>query len=247
MNLRPCIDLHEGKVKQIIGSSLSSETVIENYVSGKSIDYFIDLFKNDNLYGGHIIMLGPGNEEAALSGLKKYKDFMQIGGGINDKNAEYFIQNGASHVILTSYLFSGNDIDFNKISHLTGIIGKDRLVIDMSCKKINDKYYAAINRWATVTKFEVNETNLNIIKKYCDEFLIHAVDVEGKKSGIDKELVQILANINGIKITYAGGIRNLEDVDFIKSISNNIDITIGSALDIFGGQLSYKQVVNYLK
>jgi phosphoribosylformimino-5-aminoimidazole carboxamide ribotide isomerase len=250
MKFRPCIDIHSGKVKQIVGGTLcdDSKGLVENFVSDKDSTYFADMFKKDGLTGGHVIMLGQGNEEAALGALKAYPDGLQIGGGINADNAAHYIEQGASHVIITSYVFKDGAINFENLEKVVSAIGKERLVLDLSCRKKDDKYFVVTDRWQKFTNFQVNEQTISELEKYCSEFLIHAVDVEGKCSGIEKELVKNLGQWVSIPTTYAGGARSFEDIDDIKSLGNDkIDLTIGSALDIFGGQLSYKEVVDYCK
>lgn len=247
---RPCIDLHNGKVKQIVGGTLtdSGEGIVENFVSQKDSAYYAKLFKSDNLTGGHVIMLGQGNENAAVSALNAYPNGLQIGGGITADNAAYYLKQGASHVIVTSYVFNNGKIDFNNLEKLVQTISKKRLVLDLSCRLREGKYYVVTDRWQKFTDFEINNDNLKLLEGYCDEFLIHGVDVEGKQQGMDLKLVKEIANSVNIPVTYAGGIRTLEDIGQIEKIGKGrINFTIGSALDIFGGLLSYKSVVNHLK
>jgi len=248
MKFRPCIDIHEGKVKQIVGGTLSddAENVVENFVSDKDADYYARLFMNDMLTGGHVIMLGPGNEEQALKALRAFPGGLQIGGGITAENAAYFLENGASHVIVTSYIFKDGDINFKNLDRIIGEIGRDKLVLDLSCKKVDDTYYVATDRWQKLTEYEVNKNNLEALSDFCAELLVHAVDVEGKRRGIQGELVSKLAEWSKIPVTYAGGVRSLDDIKLVKSLGKNkVDITIGSALDIFGGELSYKEIVRW--
>lgn len=246
MNFRPCIDIHEGKVKQIVGGTLtdSSKGLIENFVSDKGSAYFTELFKKDRLLGGHVIMLGSGNEEAALEALHAYPGGLQIGGGINADNAAHYLEHGASHVIVTSYVFKDGDIDCKNLDRIVAETGKDRLVLDLSCRQKDGTYYVVTDRWQKFTSYEVNENNLQELANCCDEFLIHGVDVEGKRSGIMEDLVQKLASWTTIPTTYAGGARSLEDLDLMDKLGQGrIDLTIGSALDIFGGNLPYHEVV----
>ncbi len=243
---RPCIDIHSGKVKQIVGGTLndSGNNIIENFVSEKSPAYYAELFKKDNLKGGHVIMLGSGNEKVAVQALNAYPQGLQIGGGITPDNALFYLEQGASHVIVTSYVFKNGIINFENLNKLIDITTKNKLVIDLSCRKKDDKYYVVTDRWQNFTNFEINKENLLLLSQYCDEFLIHGVDVEGKQQGIDKELVKKIALWSPIKATYAGGIRSFEDIDLINKYSNQmIDYTVGSALDIFGGKMSYDKVV----
>ena len=245
MKFRPCIDLHDGKVKQIVGETLASN-VIENFVSQHDSAYYAELFKNDGLTGGHVIMLGGGNSEAAVQALKQYPGGLQIGGGINTDNAAYYLEQGASHIIVTSYIFKDGMLNENHLANIAAEVGKERLVIDLSCKERDGKWYVVTNQWKQFSDFEVNAENIAYLEQHCDEFLIHAVDVEGKQRGIQQSLVQSLADWVTIPTTYAGGARSLADMELFDSLSNGkLDLTIGSALDIFGGDLSYKQVIAF--
>ncbi len=247
MKFRPCIDIHEGKVKQIVGSSLSDNGVKENFVSDLGTVYYADLFKKDSLIGGHIIKLCKSYESdiVARDALKAYPQGMQIGGGINDENCISYLNDGASHVIVTSYIFNNGKIDMDNLKRILSVCGKKHLVIDLSCKEVNNEYYIATDRWQKLTDTILNIDTLLYFSSFCDEFLIHAVSKEGKKSGIDKRLVEILSN-SPIPVTYAGGISSLEDIAKIKiSGKNKVDFTVGSSLDIFGGYLSYKDMINY--
>lgn len=246
MNFRPCIDIHNGKVKQIVGSTLkdNSEKVVENFVSDMDSKYYAKMFMSDNLKGGHVIMLGPNNENQALLALNTFKQGFHIGGGINADNADFYLKQGASHVIITSYLFNNGVINIDNLEKIKARIGKKKLVIDLSCKRQKDKYFVVTNRWQTMTEFEINSQNIDWLSNYCDEFLIHAADVEGQCIGIDKELVKKLGQFVKIPTTYAGGVKNYEDIiEVYKLGQNKIDLTIGSALDIFGGKLEYKEVI----
>lgn len=254
MRFRPCIDIHNGRVKQIVGGSLSDETgnAKENFVSVKGAEYYAMLYKEKNLTGGHIIMLNkPGTEEyeaskaEALKGLKAYQGGLQIGGGIDADNAPIFVKAGASHVIVTSYIFDEVKLSFNKINKLIESVGKERIVFDLSCRNNNGCYYVVTNRWQTFTEVKLNERTLYDLADYCDEFLIHGVDVEGLKQGIDEELLKILGSCDGLKITYAGGVRSLRDVAKIEEYGNGrVDYTVGSALDIFGGDLPMEELIH---
>lgn len=250
MKFRPCIDLHQGKVKQIVGETLSDneQAVIENFVSDKDPAYYASMFAEDDLPGGHVIMLGKGNEEAAIQALHAYPGGMHVGGGITAENAADYLEHGASHVIVTSYIFKNGELNMRNLDRIISEIGKEKLVIDLSCKQIDGQWRVATDRWTMISDFEVNERNLTELSHYCDEFLIHAVDVEGKKGGFQKDLVQFLADAVTIPTTYAGGVRTLDDLDLFRELSKGkLDITIGSALDIFGGQLAYRDVVNKCK
>jgi phosphoribosylformimino-5-aminoimidazole carboxamide ribotide isomerase len=251
MKFRPCIDLHNGKVKQIVGSTLSDSTagtLITNFETDLPPAHFAGLYRNDNLAGGHVIMLGEGNTPAALEAVQAFPGGMHVGGGINPDNAGIFLDAGASHVIVTSYVFKNGLIVWENLEKLTRAVGKQRLVLDLSCKKDNDTYYVATDRWQHLTSVSLSPENLVKLAKYCDEFLVHAVDVEGKQQGVDTELVALLAQLSPIPMTYAGGIRSLDDMDAVYSAGGSlIDATIGSALDIFGGSLPYRDAVAWHK
>lgn len=250
MEFRPCIDLHDGQVKQIVGSTLghSDQEVVENFISEKDSSYYANMFKKDQLTGGHVIMLGPGNEEAALLALKTYPNGLQVGGGIVADNAKKYIDAGATHVIVTSYIFHDGKLDMERLHQLIEAVGKEHIVIDLSCRKRDGKWFVVTDKWTKFSDFEVNQESISYIEQFCDELLIHAVDVEGKRSGMQEELVRDLANWTSIPTTYAGGVRSLEDLQKFKDISNGkLHVTIGSALDIFGGNLHYTDVVNYCK
>ncbi|GBU23562.1 phosphoribosylformimino-5-aminoimidazole carboxamide ribotide isomerase [Fibrobacteria bacterium R8-3-H12] len=237
---RPCIDLHNGQVKQIVGSSLSqNESELKtNFVSLKPAEWYAELYKQDGLKGGHIIMLGSGNEEAATKALKAYPNGMQIGGGINTENAEKYLKAGASAVIVTSYIFPDGNFSLEKLKTISNETGKNKLVVDLSCYGLR----VAINRWQTLTDFYITKENLEMISEYCFEFLVHAAGVEGKQQGMDLELIEFLGKHSPIPATYAGGANSLKDFETCNELSKGrIDLTIGSALDIFGGTISYKE------
>ena len=247
---RPCIDLHEGRVKQIVGSSLVDDgsQLRTNFVSDRDASWFAELYASDGLSGGHVIMLGAGNQDAARSALNAYPQGLQIGGGIDAENAERWLEAGASHVIVTSYLFNSEGRFLaDKLKHLSERIGRDRLVVDLSCKRTQDGWVVAMNRWQTVTDLPVNQSSIRELSQSCDELLVHAVDVEGKCEGVDSELVKCLADWSLIPVTYAGGARNLDDLQLIDQISSGkVDVTVGSALDIFGGKgLLYADCVSF--
>jgi phosphoribosylformimino-5-aminoimidazole carboxamide ribotide isomerase len=248
MEFRPCIDLHDGKVKQIVGSSLTdnSSLVKTNFISSHSPAYYADLYRHDNLSGGHVIMLGNGNTDAARQALKAYPDGLQIGGGINIDNAIEWLQCGASKVILTSFIFSGGELNRRNLCDIFTLVGRDRLVLDLSCRILNGEYYIVTDRWQKFTGIKVDADTLGNLSDYCSEYLIHAVDVEGKQAGIDLPLLEIIGNYSPIHAVYAGGIRSLEDIKKVWEIGQGrVSFTIGSALDIFGGNLGYREVINY--
>ncbi len=248
LEFRPCIDLHEGKVKQIVGSTLGYENkeVVENFSSEHDSSYYAKLFAQNQLTGGHVIMLGAGNEEAAIRALQTYPNGLQIGGGITADNASHYIEAGASHVIVTSYIFHDGMLDMDRLQKLNEAVGKDKLVIDLSCRKRDNKWYVVTDKWTKFSDFEVNSASIKEIEEFCDELLIHAVDVEGKRSGMQEELVRDLAQWTSIPTTYAGGVRSIEDLKKFESISNGkLHVTIGSALSIFGGDLDFHTVVHY--
>jgi phosphoribosylformimino-5-aminoimidazole carboxamide ribotide isomerase len=250
MKFRPCIDIHQGKVKQIVGETLNAENrpVVENFVSEHDSAYYANLFQQDRLTGGHVIMLGGGNEEEAVSALQAYPGGLQIGGGITAENASYYLDKGATHVIVTSFIFRDGRLDIDRLRAIVTEIGKDRLVIDLSCKQKEGKWYVVTNQWTQFSDFELNRANLQELQQYCDEYLIHAVDVEGKRTGILEPLVELLADCVTVPTTYAGGARSLDDVNRFHALcAGRLDITIGSALDLFGGKLSYREVVEHCR
>jgi phosphoribosylformimino-5-aminoimidazole carboxamide ribotide isomerase len=236
---RPCIDLHDGKVKQIVGSTLrdAGEGPRENFVSEKPASWYAELYKKDGLSGGHVIMLGKGNEDAALSALRAYPGGMHIGGGIRPDNAKQFLDAGASHVIITSYAFDEQArFREDRVREMVDTVGRDRLVLDLSCRATTDGWVVAMNRWQTMTNLIVDADAFKRLSPYCDEFLIHAVDVEGKCEGIDEALVTWLSVWCDKPVTYAGGARSVDDLTRTQELSGGrVDVTIGSALDIFGG------------
>lgn len=233
---RPCIDLHQGKVKQIVGGSLNDQGADTNFVSSYTSAYYANLYKSHNLVGGHVIALGPGNEEAVLEALQTWPNGLQFGGGVNKDNAERYLSAGASHVIVTSALFEDDQFSFKKLEEIKAVTGKDRLILDLSCRRTQDGWHIATNRWQTVTQTPVNGETLDELASHCAEFLIHAADVEGLQGGIDEELVTLLGEHASIPMTYAGGARSIEDLARVHELSKGaVDLTIGSALDIFGG------------
>lgn len=244
---RPCIDLHEGRVKQIVGGSLDTAELRTNFVSKKSSASFAELYKRDGLEGGHVIMLGPGNEEAAMQALRAYPGGLQLGGGVNADNAQKYLDAGASHVIVTSWIFRDGRVEWERLKDLIDAIGKSRLVLDLSCRKRDGKYFVVTDRWQKFTSVTLSAETLRRMSDSCDEFLVHAVDVEGLCRGIDQELVGQLTEWSPIPTTYAGGARSMEDLETVTRIGGGrIDLTIGSALDIFGGTgVKYQDCVEF--
>ena len=235
---RPCIDLHEGKVKQLVGGTLSdsAQDVRTNFVSEKSSAEYAELYRRDALRGGHVIMLGQGNEAAAREALAAYPGGLQVGGGVNLDNAAGWLDAGASEVIVTSWVFQGGRVDFDRLASLERKIGKRRLVLDLSCRRRGDDYWVVTDRWQKFTDVSISAETLSRLSQACEEFLVHAVDVEGLCRGIDAELVARLAVASPIPVTYAGGASSLEDLELVTRLGHGrIDLTIGSALDIFGG------------
>lgn len=257
MNFRPCIDIHNGKVKQIVGGSLldAGNAADENFVSEYDAGFYAELYKSRGLTGGHIIILNPaGSEfyeadrEQAFKALSAYSGGLQIGGGITAENASEYLEKGASHVIVTSYVFKDGAINFGNLDKLVSAIGKERLVLDLSCRKKEDGYYVVTDRWQKFTELKLDENSLDMLSSYCDEFLIHAVDVEGKAKGIEEELAALLGSWNKLTLTYAGGIGSYEDLDVLDRLGKGrINFTVGSALDIFGGHLDFEKIAAYGK
>lgn len=253
MQFRPCIDIHEGKVKQIVGGSLkdSGNNTEVNFVSEQDAYFYAKLYEKYGIKGGHVILLTAKGlphyektKEQALAALRAYPGGLQIGGGINAENAMEYIVAGASHVIVTSYVFKDGKINYDNLRRISDTVGKEHLVIDLSCRKKDGRYYIVTDRWQKYTDVELTEEVLDEFCAYCDEFLVHAVDVEGKASGIEAELVRILAKHTVNDITYAGGIHNMEDLQLLKKLGNDrVHATIGSALDLFGGNMKFESVL----
>lgn len=244
---RPCIDLHEGKVKQIVGGTLSDAGARTNFVSEKTAAWFAELYQRDALTGGHVIKLGAGNDSAARTALAAYPGGLQLGGGVNAQNARDWLDAGASHVIVTSWVFREGRVDWERLNELVRVIGKDRLVLDLSCRKRGAEYFVVTDRWQKFTELVVNLDTLQKFSAYCAEFLIHAVDVEGLCRGIDRELVGKLGEWTPLPMTYAGGASSLADLEEVTRLGRGrVDLTIGSALDIFGGSgVKYEDCVKF--
>lgn len=253
MKFRPCIDIHNGKVKQIVGGSLkdAGDQAEENFVSEQDAAFFARLYQNKKLSGGHIILLNPPSSEfyeqtkrQALSALRAYPGGLQIGGGITPENAGEYLEAGASHVIVTSYVFKDGKLHYDRLQEMVRAVSKNRLVLDLSCRKREGSYYIVTDRWQKYTDVLLNEETLHKLAGFCDEFLVHAVDVEGKANGIEAEVAALLGNSCEIPSTYAGGVHSYEDLEKLKLLGRNrVDVTIGSALDLFGGRMSFETVV----
>lgn len=256
MEFRPCIDIHNGKVKQIVGGSLLDEgnRAKENFVAEQDAAFFAELYKEQGLKGGHIILLNPAGSEyyeatkaQAELALQTYPGGFQIGGGITAENAKEFLERGASHVIVTSYVFRDGRINYENLEKLERAVGREHLVLDLSCRKQKDDYYIVTDRWQKFTKERVTEQILEELSGYAAEFLVHAVDVEGKASGIEEELAVLLGSWGRIPITYAGGVGSFEDLRKLDLCGRGrLNVTIGSALDLFGGTMAYEKVIDYI-
>jgi phosphoribosylformimino-5-aminoimidazole carboxamide ribotide isomerase len=251
LRFRPCIDLREGKVVQIVGSTLKDEneaddSPVTNFESTEGAEHFASLYREDGLSGGHVIRLGGGNTEVALSALRAYPDGLQVGGGIGPENAGAFLEAGASHVIVTSYVFRDGHIDKKALARMVSAVGPERLVLDLSCRMRDDDFFVVTDRWQSFTDLVVSKETLESLATSCAEFLVHGVDVEGKRLGIVEKLVELLGAESPIPVTYAGGARSLQDLDLVEDLGQGlVDLTIGSALDIFGGDVPYGEVVGW--
>ena len=253
MQFRPCIDIHNGKVKQIVGGSLSDEEdyARENYVSDMQAADYAALYRKKGLRGGHIILLNSKDSkfyeadlEQARGALSEWPEALQIGGGVTAENARQFIEMGASHVIVTSYVFSDGLIRYNRLQKLADAVGKEHLVLDVSCRKREEQYFIVTDRWQKFTKQPLEKELFRKLSRYCDEFLVHAVNVEGTGMGVDEELLTLLADETEVPITYAGGIGSMADIEKINNIGRgSVNFTVGSALDLFGGPLKLDEIV----
>ncbi|WP_319416181.1 phosphoribosylformimino-5-aminoimidazole carboxamide ribotide isomerase [Marispirochaeta aestuarii] len=243
MRFRPCIDLHQGKVKQIVGGTLSDDGAQENFVSPRDAAWYADLYKRHRLSGGHVIMLGPGNTEEALKALKAYPGGLQVGGGIDPENAGMFLDAGAMGVIVTSWVFREGRIDFERLEAMKKKVGRERLILDLSCRLKDGDYWIVTDRWSRFTLTPLNAETLEQLGDSCGEFLVHAADVEGRQQGIENPVAALLGEASPVPATYAGGIRNLEDIDLVRTLGKGrVDFTVGSALDIFGGSLPFSSL-----
>ena len=257
MRFRPCIDIHNAKVKQIIGGSLvdKGDFAEDNFVSEKNGDYYAALYRDAGLTGGHIILLNPAGSpyyeedvRQACLALAAYPGGLQIGGGMNDENAAIFLDKGASHVIVTSFVFKDGKINYDNLKKMVKVTGRERLVLDLSCRRKDGAYYIVTDRWQKFTDVKLTEAVLEELSGYCDEFLIHAVDVEGKSNGIEEDIAALLGRWDGIPVTYAGGVGSMEDLRRLKELGRGrVDVTIGSALDLFGGPLRFEDVLGEME
>lgn len=257
MEFRPCIDIHNGKVKQIVGGSLRdiNDEAMENYVSEQDAAFYARLYQKHGIRGGHVILLNPvasdhyeATKSQALSALSAYPGGLQVGGGITPDNAGEFLNAGASHVIVTSYVFKDGRIHYDRLEQMCRAAGKEHLVLDVSCRLIDGEYRIVTDRWQKVTQEVVNAALLDKLSGYCDEFLVHAVDVEGKARGIENGLVKRLGDWGRIPVTYAGGVHDFEDLRLLKELGRNrVNVTIGSALDLFGGDMEFEKVLKYMQ
>jgi phosphoribosylformimino-5-aminoimidazole carboxamide ribotide isomerase len=246
---RPCIDLHEGKVKQIVGATLQAEAgkLLTHFISERPAAWYAELYKRDGLKGGHIIKLGAGNDSEARNALAAYSGGLQLGGGVTLENARGWLDLGASHVIVTSWVFHDGQIDWVRLKEIVRAIGKQRLVLDLSCRKHKEEYFVVTDRWQKLTNVVISAETLNKLGDWCAEFLVHAVDVEGLCRGIDRDLVSKLGQWSPIPATYAGGANSLSDLQEVARLGEGrIHLTIGSALDIFGGNgVRYQDAVAF--
>ena len=259
MRFRPCIDIHNGKVKQIVGGSLSDakESATENFVAGEEQDaaFYARLYREAGLCGGHVILLNAADSDyyeatrrEAVRALKEYPGGLQLGGGVTAENAASFLEAGASHVIVTSYVFRNGRIHYENLCRISEEVGKERLVLDLSCRKRDGFYYIVTDRWQKFTGERITPVLLDELKEYCVEFHVHAVDVEGKANGIERELAAILGGWAGLPVIYAGGIGNFCDLAALNELGRGrLDVTIGSALDLFGGPMCFDDVIRFME
>ena len=250
MRFRPCIDLHEGRVKQIVGSTLDDTrpgALATNFTADKPSSWYAALYREDGLTGGHVIKLGPGNDEAALAALAAWPGGLQVGGGITADNAARWLDAGASHVIVTSHVFSNGRVDHRRLQELVKAVGRHRLVLDLSCRRRGDEYFIVTDRWQKFTSVTISAEVLEELARSCEEYLIHAADVEGKCNGIEADLVRRLAEWSPLPTTYAGGVRDIDDLRLIRDLGKGrLDVTVGSALDIFGGTtMTYRGAIRF--
>lgn len=257
MEFRPCIDIHNGKVKQIVGGSLKDEgdSALENFVSKQDAAFYARLYRQAGIHGGHIILLNGADSpyyedtrEQAMAALRAYPGGLQVGGGIHADNAREYLDAGASQVIVTSYVFHDGRVDYERLWELKAAVGRRRLVLDLSCSRIDGQYRIVTDRWQRATEEVLTEQLLDRLADSCCEFLVHAVDVEGKAGGIEQELAAMLGAWDGIPVTYAGGVHSYEDLLLLKKLGQDrLHVTIGSALDLFGGDMQWERVLEICK
>lgn len=257
MEFRPCIDIHNGKVKQIVGGSLRDEgsQAQENFVSEQDAAFYADLYKKDQIRGGHVILLNPPDSpyyedtrQQAMQALSAYPGGLQVGGGITPQTAEAFLDAGASHVIVTSYVFREGRVNYAHLEQMVSAVGREHLVLDVSCRRRDGKYYVVTDRWQKFTEETVDESLLERLSDSAAEFLVHAVDMEGKSSGIERDLAAILGAWGKIPITYAGGVGSFRDLEELGRYGKGrLHVTIGSALDLFGGSMGYREVLQKIQ
>jgi phosphoribosylformimino-5-aminoimidazole carboxamide ribotide isomerase len=248
MKFRPCIDLHQGRVKQIVGATLGDQAgPLTNFSSDQPASHFAGLYRRDDLAGGHVIMLGPGNEQAAAGALAAFPGGLQLGGGITAENGPGWLERGAAALIATSYVFREGRLHLERLKALSRAVGRERLVLDLSCAPRQGRYFVAPDRWQRLSDFEVCAANLELLAAHCAEFLVHAVAAEGRQQGLDAELAAFLGGAAPLPTTYAGGIRNWEDVELLGQLgAGRLDFTVGSSLDLFGGRgLRYDDLVAF--
>lgn len=256
MEFRPCIDIHNGQVKQIVGGSLKDKNDVarENFVSQQDAAFYARLYRERGIRGGHVILLNPASSDyysdtkkQALDALRAYPGGLQLGGGITPQNAGEYLEAGASHVIVTSYVFKDGRVRYDRLEEMSRAVGREHLVLDVSCRKAGGQYRVVTDRWQKMTEEVVSEELLDRLAAYCGEFLVHAVDVEGRADGIEKELAALLGSWGRIPVTYAGGVHDFEDLRLLKALGRNrLNVTIGSALDLFGGEMEFEQVLRYM-
>ncbi len=214
----------------------SGEGVRTRFEADQSPAWFAHLYRQDQLDGGHVIALGPGNESAAREALGAWPGGLQFGGGVHADNAQAWLDAGASHVIVTSWVFSQGRINWDRLRELERLVGRSRIVLDLSCRLRDDQYWVVTDRWQNFTELCLGPHAFKSLADFCSEFLVHAVDVEGLCTGIDVALVQKLADWSPLPVTYAGGARSIRDLETVHRIGGGrVDLTIGSALDLFGG------------
>ncbi|KAF6005708.1 hypothetical protein HII12_005282 [Brettanomyces bruxellensis] len=231
-----CIDIHGGKVKQIVGGTLNQDDTEQskntcksnletNFVSEKSSSYYAKLYEEHGIIRTHVIKLGSleENNRVAIEALKAWPKHLQIGGGINDTNAKYWIQQGADKVIVTSWLFPKGQFDKSRLERISQLVGKEHLVVDLSYFDAGGVEQGRLLSYSRGTARNSSFMQL-MLKAFC--------------KGIDQELVAKLAEWCTSPIVYAGGAKSIDDLKLVDKLSHGrVDLTFGSALDLFGGKL----------